>query len=75
MKGTWIGALFGETIVFSGTLVISRQEAVDMAADAGCNVANNVSRKVTMLVVGIQDKSKLNGYEKSSKQQKAEGSD
>ena len=66
------GALFGETIVFTGMLVIPRQEAADMAADAGCNVANNVSRKVTMLVVGIPDKSKLNGYEKSSKHRKAE---
>ena len=66
------GALSGETIVFTGELVISRQEAADMAADAGCNVANNVSRNVTMLVVGIQDKSKLNGYEKSSKHRKAE---
>ena len=66
------GALFGETIVFTGMLVIPRQEAADMAADAGCNVANNVSRKVTMLVVGIQDKIKLNGYEKSSKHRKAE---
>ena len=66
------GALFGETIVFTGMLVIPRQEAADMAADAGCNVANNVSRKVTMLVVGIPDKIKLNGYEKSSKHRKAE---
>ena len=43
-----------------------------MAAEAGCNVANYVSRKVTMLVVGIQDKSTLNGYEKSRKYRKAE---
>ena len=43
-----------------------------MAAKVGCNVANSVNKKTTMLVVGTQDKSKLNGYEKSSKHRKAE---
>ena len=43
-----------------------------MAANAGCDVVNNASKKVTMLVVGIQDGSKLNGYEKSSKHRKVE---
>ena len=43
-----------------------------MAADAGCNVVNTVSNKVTMLVVGIQDESKLKGYQKSSKHRKVE---
>ena len=66
------GALCGETIVFTGKLFISRQEAADMAAKAGCNVVEKVTRKVTMLVVGIQDKSKLNGYEKSKKHRDAE---
>ena len=53
------GALFGETVVFTGSLAIPRQQAADMAAEAGCGVVNNVSKKVTMLVVGIQDESKL----------------
>ena len=43
-----------------------------MAAEAGCGVADNVSKKVTMLVVGTQDKSKLKGYAKSGKHRKAE---
>ena len=43
-----------------------------MAAEAGCDVASNVSKKVTMLVVGIQDKTKLKGYDKSGKHRKAE---
>ena len=43
-----------------------------MAAAAGCNVAENVSKKVTMLVVGTQDKTKLLGYDKSTKHRKAE---
>ena len=66
------GALYGETIVFTGELAIPRQEAADRAAEAGCEVVRSVSRKVTMLVVGAQDKSKLNGYEKSSNHRKAE---
>ena len=43
-----------------------------MAAAAGCNVIDNVTNKVTMIVVGTQDKRKMNGYEKSTKHRKAE---
>ena len=71
-EGNAEGALYGETIVFTGAFGIPRREAADMAAEAGCDVANSVTRKVTMLVVGTQDRSKLNGYEKSSKHRKAE---
>jgi len=66
------GALFGETILFTGELNIRRRQAADMAAEAGCNLVDNASKKVTMLVVGIQDESKLKGYEKSSKHRKVE---
>ena len=66
------GALFGETILFTGALGIPRQQAANMAAEAGCYVVNGVSKKVTMLVVGMQDESKLNGYEKSSKHRTVE---
>ena len=66
------GPLFGETIVFTGALGIQRQEAADLAANAGCSVAPGVTKNVTILVVGTQDKSKLNGYEKSSKHRRAE---
>jgi len=54
-------ALFGETILFTGALHVPRHQAADMAAEAGCNVANGASRNVTMLVVGTQDESKLKG--------------
>ena len=66
------GALYGEVVVFTGALGIPRREAADAAAGAGCDVANSVTKKTTMLVVGTQDKDKLNGYEKSSKHRKAE---
>ena len=71
-EGNVEGALYGETILFTGALSLPRRQAADMAAKAGCDVVNNASKKVTMLVVGIQDGSKLNGYEKSSKHRKVE---
>ena len=71
-EGRMEGSLFGETIVFTGALGIPRAHAADMAAEAGCDVANNVTKKTTMLVVGTQDKSRINGYEKSSKHRRAE---
>ena len=71
-EGKADGALFGETIVFTCAFAITRNVAADMAAEAGCGVADNVSKKVTMVVVGTQDKSKLKGYAKSGKYRKAE---
>lgn len=66
------GSLYGETILFTGELSISRKEASARAAQAGCNVVGNASKKVTILVVGTQDESKLKGYEKSSNHRKIE---
>ncbi len=71
-EGNMEGPLYGETIVFTGALGIPRREAADLAASSGCNVVPNVTKKVTMLVVGTHDKSKLNGYDKSSKHRTAE---
>jgi DNA polymerase-3 subunit epsilon len=64
--------LFGETIVFTGTLSLTRTEAADHAANAGCDVANSVTKTTTLLVVGDQDIRQLAGNEKSSKHRKAE---
>jgi DNA polymerase-3 subunit epsilon len=66
------GELFGEVLVFTGTLVIPRCEAADAAATAGCRVDASVTKHTTLLVVGDQDLRKLAGHEKSSKQMKAE---
>ena len=71
-EGKVEGPLYGETVVFTGTLTIPRREAADLAANFGCDVKDSVTRKVTMLIVGTQDKSKLNGYEKSAKHRRAE---
>ena len=71
-EGNVEGALYGETIVFTGALDIPRWEAADLAAKAGCAVVNSVTKKVTMLVIGTKDKKKMKEYEKSSKHRKAE---
>ena len=66
------GAFYGETLVFTGSLHISRWTAAEMAAKIGCTVADGVNKKTTILVVGDQDVKKLKGLEKSSKHRKAE---
>ena len=66
------GPLYGEVVVFTGELSISRMEAAQAAYRMGCNIDTGVTRKTTLLVIGTQDISKLAGYEKSSKQRKAE---
>lgn len=66
------GELYGEVLVFTGTLEIPRREAADLASSIGCTVATGVTAKTSLLVVGDQDISKLAGKEKSSKHLKAE---
>ena len=66
------GELYGEVLVFTGALEIPRREAADLASGVGCTVAEGVTKKTTLLVVGDQDISKLAGKEKSSKHLKAE---
>ena len=72
LDGNPEGPLYGENIVFTGALMIPRAEAGKIASELGCNVSNSVTKKTTMLVVGIQDTTKLAGYAKSSKHRKAE---
>jgi DNA polymerase-3 subunit epsilon len=71
-EGNPEGALYGEVLVFTGALEISRREAADLAATIGCQVAPGVTKKTTLLVVGDQDIKKLAGHERSSKHRKAE---
>jgi DNA polymerase-3 subunit epsilon len=67
-EGEW----FGEVIVFTGELEIPRRQAAAMAANAGCRVDAGVTKETTLLVVGDQDLSQLNGHQKSAKHRKAE---
>jgi DNA polymerase-3 subunit epsilon len=66
------GALYGETVAFTGSLHISRWTAAEMAAKIGCMVTEGVNKRTTILVVGDQDVKKLAGHEKSSKHRKVE---
>ncbi len=66
------GELFGDVLVFTGSLSVPRQEAADLAAAAGCRVDAGVTKHTTLLVVGDQDLRRLVGHEKSSKHMKAE---
>lgn len=66
------GPFYGETMVFTGALSMPRHEAADLAALAGCNVGDGVTKETTILVVGIQSTDKLAGYDKSSKHRKVE---
>lgn len=72
-QGNPNGPLFGEVVVFTGALKITRADAADLAATAGCDVAASVTRKTTLLVVGDVDVRTLaTGRTKTSKHRKAE---
>lgn len=64
--------LAGEVVVFTGELLIPRSVAADLAASAGCDVKDNVTKATTLLVVGDIDVSRLAGHKKTSKHRKAE---
>ena len=42
------GPLFGEVLVFTGSLEIARREAADMAAQVGCTVAGGVTNSTVL---------------------------
>ena len=71
-EGNPEGELYGEVVVFTGSLEIPRKEAADLASSVGCTVAGAVTKKTTILIVGNQDLKKLAGKDKSSKHMKAE---
>jgi DNA polymerase-3 subunit epsilon len=66
------GELFGEVLVFTGSLKIVRREAAKAAAEAGCRVDENVTKRTTILVVGDQDVRKLAGQIRSGGHRHAE---
>lgn len=72
LDGNSEGPLYGENLVFTGALSLTRKEAATIAANLGCNVASSVTKTTTIVVVGTHDTTKLAGYEKSSKHRKAE---
>lgn len=65
------GALYGKNIVFTGDLSIDRNEAKQIAVNAGAIIKSGVSRKTDYLVVGVQDKAIVGEDGLSSKEEKA----
>lgn len=49
-------ALSGKLVCFTGELSIPRQQACQMAVDAGAILKSSVSKKLDFLVVGVQDR-------------------
>lgn len=66
------GEYYGQRILFTGALSMSRHEAADKASDAGFRVMTSPSKKLDYLVVGIQDLILTNGLKKSTKHRKTE---
>ena len=59
--------------MFTGSLSISRRDAKDYAAEAGCNTASGVTKATTIVVVGSASTRTLaSGHQKSTKHRKAE---
>jgi len=72
-EGNPDGFLYGEVLVFTGTLEVTRCEAADMVANTGCAVATGVTKNTTIVVVGDVDARKLApGQVKYAKHRKAE---
>lgn len=72
MDGNPDGPLYGESVVFTGTLSKPRSEMAILASEAGCRVQDSINKETSILVVGFQTEYRLGGYDKSSKQRKAE---
>lgn len=66
------GELYGQTIVFTGELSITRAEAFEAAAELGLEIKSGVSKKTDYLVVGEQDENLVGPSGISSKQLRAE---
>ena len=72
VEGNQNGPLFGHIVCFTGSLSISREQAATAAAGAGIAVKTTVTKKTTLLVVGDQDMTVLQGHKKSTKHRRAE---
>jgi len=71
--GATDGPLRGQVVVFTGSFEGGKRAISELAAEAGCDVDENVSKsRTTMLVVGRRDPADWNGAEKSCKHRRAE---
>jgi len=71
-EGNPEGEYYGQTVLFTGKANIPRDELGDLASQIGFKVVDSFSKKINLLVVGLQEKSKLKaGHDKSGKHEKA----
>lgn len=66
------GPLFGKSILFTGSLSISRSNAASLAGNAGCEVKSSITKTTSYVVVGEQDLELTKGRKRSTKHRKAE---
>jgi DNA polymerase-3 subunit epsilon len=66
------GPLAGHCVVMTGDFSAPKPELADLIAQAGGSVSASVSKRTTILVLGVQDPSTFAGKPKSSKHLKAE---
>lgn len=71
-EGNSDGPLFGETIVFTGSLDRPRSELRDMVVELGCTFADTLNKDTTILVVGNYNNPTVLTTGKSGKLTKAE---
>lgn len=72
LEGNPEGPLYGETIVFTGSLDRPRKDLRDVVVALGCNFADSLTRETTMLVVGNYNNPTVLTTGKSGKLAKAE---
>ena len=65
------GPLFGEKVVFTGALSMTRQDAANLASEMGCHVATTITKDTTLLVAGDIDVNYRTTAKLSSKHKKA----
>ncbi|NLQ22330.1 DNA polymerase III subunit epsilon [Shewanella sp. S-1] len=67
-----LGPMFGQTIVFTGELSITRAEAFAAVSEIGFEIKNSITKKTNYLVVGNQDMTAVGQSGLSSKQIRVE---
>lgn len=67
-----LGPMFGQTIVFTGELTMTRAQAFAAVSQLGFDIKNTVTKKTSYLVVGEQDANVVGQSGLSSKQMRVE---
>lgn len=63
--------LYGKNIVFTGSMLLTRAEAMQLAADCGAVLQKGVTTKTDYLIVGVQDLDRVGTDGMSLKEEKA----